>query len=107
VLVTLARSKASSSASARLVPWTTLPSMQRRGPSGVDDQPAIMRDSEFARRDLAGIAVDLDLGDDRDHGTRALGIGDAAPDSYWARQLKRQRIATIMLAPPPKNHPKS
>ncbi len=35
MLVTLARSKATSSASARLVPWTMLPSMQRRRPSGL------------------------------------------------------------------------
>jgi hypothetical protein len=37
-----------------------------------------MGDGEFARPHLAAAAVDLDLGDDRDHGTRALGIGDAA-----------------------------
>jgi hypothetical protein len=38
-----------------------------------------MGDAEFARPDLSGMAVDLDLGDDRNHGTRALRIGDAAP----------------------------
>jgi hypothetical protein len=32
---------------------------------GVDDQPAIMRHSEFARPDFAGVTVNLDLGDDR------------------------------------------
>ena len=48
-------------------------------PIGVDDQPAIMRDGEFARPHLAGAAVDLDLGDDRDHCARALGVGDAPP----------------------------
>ena len=31
---------------------------------GVDDQPAIMRYGEFLRPDLAGAAVDLDLGAD-------------------------------------------
>ena len=45
-----------------------------REPVGVDDQPAIMRDSELAGPNLAGAAVDLDLSD----GTRALRIGDAA-----------------------------
>jgi hypothetical protein len=79
VLVTLARSKATSSGSARLVPWTTLPSMQRRNSVGVDDQPAIVCDGEFARPYLAGAAVGLDLGDDRDHRPRPLGAGDAAP----------------------------
>ena len=39
VLVTLARSKATSSESVRLVPWTTLPSMQRRSPSGLMISP--------------------------------------------------------------------
>ena len=39
MLVTLARSKVTSSASARLVPWTTLPSMQRRSPSGLMINP--------------------------------------------------------------------
>jgi hypothetical protein len=38
-----------------------------------------MGDGEFACLHLAGMAVDLDLGDNRDHGTQALGIGDAAP----------------------------
>ena len=39
MLVTLARSKATSSESARLVPWTTLPSMQRLSPSGLMISP--------------------------------------------------------------------
>jgi hypothetical protein len=46
-------------------------------PIRVDDQPAIMHDCEFARPHLAGMAVDL--GDDRNHRTRALRVGDAAP----------------------------
>ena len=33
MVVTLARSNATSSDKVRLVPWTTLPSMQRRSPS--------------------------------------------------------------------------
>jgi hypothetical protein len=37
-----------------------------------------MRDGEFAGPHLAGMPIDLDLGDDRDHRTRALGEGDAA-----------------------------
>jgi hypothetical protein len=32
-------------------------------PVQVDDQPAIMRDSELARPYLAGMAIDLDLGE--------------------------------------------
>jgi len=48
-------------------------------PVGVDDQPAIMGDGEFARPHLAGMAVNLDLGDDRHHRTRALRIRNAAP----------------------------
>ena len=36
-------------------------------PVGVNDQPAIVGDGEFASPDLAGAAVDLDLGDDRHH----------------------------------------
>jgi len=51
---------------------------------GVDDQPAIMRHSEFARPDFAGVTVNLDLGDDRNHRTRALPIGDAAPGQHIA-----------------------
>jgi hypothetical protein len=39
-----------------------------------------MRHGEFARPHLTGMAIDFDLGDDRDHRTRALGIGNAAPD---------------------------
>ena len=39
MLVTLVRSKATSSESARLVPWTTLPSMQRLRPSGLMISP--------------------------------------------------------------------
>jgi hypothetical protein len=34
-----------------------------------------MRHGEFARLHLAAAAIDLDLGDDRDHGTRVLGTG--------------------------------
>ena len=39
MLVTLARSKATSSESARLVPCTTLPSMHRLSPSGLTISP--------------------------------------------------------------------
>ena len=46
-------------------------------PVGIDDQPAIMRDGEFARLHLAGAAVDLDLGDDRGGRLRLrLALGD-------------------------------
>jgi hypothetical protein len=38
-----------------------------------------MGDGEFARPHLAAAAVDLDLGDDRHHRTRALGMGDVVP----------------------------
>jgi hypothetical protein len=38
-----------------------------------------MRHSEFARPHLAAMTVDFDFGDDRHHGTRALGSRDAAP----------------------------
>src|SRR5437763_15983522 len=37
------------------------------------------RAPDFASPNLAGAAVDLELGDDRHHRPRALGIGDAAP----------------------------
>jgi hypothetical protein len=38
-----------------------------------------MGDDEFPRPDLAATAVDLDLGDDGDDRSSALGVGDAAP----------------------------
>jgi hypothetical protein len=49
-----------------------------------------MRDGEFARPQLAGMAVDFDLGDDRHHRTRALGVGDAAPARYVQRHQVRR-----------------
>ena len=36
-----------------------------------------MRDRELASPDASGLALDLDLGDDRDDGAAALRIGDA------------------------------
>ncbi len=64
-------------------------------PVGVDDQPAITGDGEFLRPDLAGAAVDLDLGDDRHHRTRALGIGDAAPRQGVAAAVGPRRRARL------------
>ena len=43
-----------------------------------------MRHSEFARPDFACVTVNLDLGDDRNHRTRALPIVDAAPSQRIA-----------------------
>ena len=51
MLLTLARSKATSSASARLVPWTTLPSMQRLSPSGLMISPQSWPTVRSARSD--------------------------------------------------------
>jgi hypothetical protein len=48
-------------------------------PIGVDDQTTIMCYREFARLHLAAVAVDVDLGDDRDDRISALRIGNAAP----------------------------
>ena len=79
MLVTRARSKATSSDNARLVPLDDVAFDAEAQAVGVDDQPAIMRHGEFARPDFAAAAVDLDLGDDRDERTRALGTGDPAP----------------------------
>ena len=64
-------------------------------PLGVDDQPAIMCHGEFARPHLAGMAADLDLGDDRDHRTRALGVGDAAPGQGVAVAVGPRRGARL------------
>jgi hypothetical protein len=52
-----------------------------------------MPNGELARPHLAGMAVDLDLGDDRDHRSRALGIGDAAAGQRVAPGLRRGRPA--------------
>ena len=60
------------------MPWTTLPSMALARPSGIDDLAAIMGDHEPLDPDLAGGAVDVDLGDRGDAGAVALRIGDAA-----------------------------
>jgi len=62
-------------------------------PVGVDDQPAIMGDREFARPHLAATPVDLDLGDDRDHRARALRISDAAPAPDTAAAVGPRRRA--------------
>jgi hypothetical protein len=53
VLVTLARSKATSSDSARLVPCTTLPSMQRRRPLGLMMSPQSWTTVNFFAQILA------------------------------------------------------
>src|SRR5262252_2395409 len=45
---------------------------------GIDDLTAVVCNGELARPDLAGRAVDVDLGDDRDARAVALRIGDAA-----------------------------
>jgi hypothetical protein len=41
------------------------------------------------------VAVDLDLSDDRDGRTRALGIGDAAPDQGVAGAVGARRRAWV------------
>jgi len=64
-------------------------------PVRVDDQPAIMRDGEFARPHLAIAPIDLDLGDDRDHRTRALRVGDAAPGQCVAGAVGPRRWARL------------
>jgi hypothetical protein len=66
-------------------------------PVGVDDQPAIMRDGECARPDLADATVDLDLGDDRDDGTRASGVGDATSHQRIAGAVGARRRARLPL----------
>ena len=77
--MTLARSKVTSSDKARLVPWTTLPSMQRLSPSGLMISPQSCATVNLRAPHLAAAAVDLGFGDDRDHGTRTLRVGDPAP----------------------------
>jgi hypothetical protein len=64
-------------------------------PVGVDDQPAIVCHGEFACPHLAGAAVDLDLGDDRDHGTRALRVGDTAAGQGVAAAVGPRRRARL------------
>ena len=71
MLVTLLRSNLTSSQSVRLSAWMMLPSIGVHQPVRVDDQAAVVRDRELARPDLAGRAVDLDLGDDRNDGAVA------------------------------------
>jgi hypothetical protein len=43
------------------------------------------------------MAVDLDLGDDRDHRSRALGVGDAAPGQGVAIAVGPRRGARLPL----------
>ncbi len=44
----------------------------------IDHQPAIVRADDALHPDAAGAAIDLDLGDLRDDGLTAVGVGDAA-----------------------------
>src|SRR5215472_7281884 len=44
-------------------------------PVGIDDLPAVVRDRELARPDLAGRPIDINFGDDGDAGAIALRIG--------------------------------
>src|SRR5205085_12445202 len=62
-----------------------------------DDRPAIRRYRELARPELAVAAVDLDLGHDRDHGPRALGIGDAAAAQGVAAAVGPRRRPRVPL----------
>jgi hypothetical protein len=48
-----------------------------------------------ARPDLTAATVDLDLGDDRDHRTRALGIGDTASRQRVAGAVGERRRAGL------------
>ena len=65
-------------------------------PIWADDQPAIMRHSEFAGPHLAGMPVHLNPGDDRDHGTRALRMGDATPHQLVAIAVGVWRRARLL-----------
>jgi hypothetical protein len=63
--------------------------------------PQIMRHREFLCRDLAGAAVDFDLGHDRDYGTQAPGAGDAAAHQHVAGAVgawRRVRLPPGTLA---------
>ena len=98
MLVTLARSKVTSSDNARLVPWTTLPSMQRLNPSGLMISPQSCATVNL-RAHLASAAVDLDLADGRHNRTRAPGIGDATPGRRVAVPVGPRRQARLHIPP--------
>ena len=75
MLVTLARSKATSSDNVRLVPWTILPSMQRLSPSGLMISP-----QSCATVNLRALGRCLDDGDV----ARRLQIAEAKGDRIGA-----------------------
>src|SRR5262249_26788455 len=60
-------------------------------PVGIDDLAAVVGDRELARPDLAGRAVDVDLGDDRNAGAVALRVGDAATADLAAGLVATRR----------------
>ena len=100
------------------MPWMMLPSMRVLQAVRIDDLAAVVRDRELARPDLAGAAVDVDLGDDRAGGAVALRIGDAAagdrvaglvlarrgprvPAGLLGRRLDHRDVARVLDVPQP------
>src|SRR5688572_20242779 len=68
---------------------------------GVDHQAAVVGDDDALDPDVAGLAVDLDLADLRDHGLAAIRVGDAAARrdvaGAAARVRRRARIPAELL----------
>src|SRR5580698_7597911 len=58
---------------------------------GIDDLPAIVRHGEFARPDPAALAIDIDLGNDRNARTVARGIADATAGDLVTGLVLAQR----------------
>jgi len=80
-LVTFSLSNRTSSQSARLKPCNIPHSMVRRRPSGLMTNPQSWAQNQALCPDAASLAVDFDLGNHRDNGPVAVGVGDTTPPS--------------------------
>ena len=78
-LVTALLSYFTSSQSARLMPWMTLPSMVCCSPIGLMIWPQSCATVNLPRPDLAGRTIDVDLERDRDQRAVAARIGEPRP----------------------------